>query len=610
MPRLVSVLLAVLGCGLFSLPLLPQISIPIAPAPAIGMPAIDHDGNIILLGSAFYPDGNSAASTDLWLWSTSGQTAGLTNLTSLGSAASITAITSYALSADGSEVAYILSGSGGITGQIHTISVASGADSLLTTNTEGCPQPLVICAGCYFPCVHDVHLAADGRVLYLVSGSPLFNLVDPSGNVTSLPVYTGSVALGPRRVISDTGVLVFVSSQTSSQNQTGANDIYTINLDGTGLRNVTQFSNVNDFAQQAVISADGQTIAFESNYGIENQAATQVFVINGNGSGLHQLTSGNTASNASLSGDGSLVAFVQSGQVQVAPSSGSAGATSLTSFQYSNAQDAVMGDDQTEVAFAIGPGGSIGAIYRAPASGGNSSSVYAPTALNGGITDVTGFDQPSPGSLVSIYGLNFSVDQLLVANTFPLPPALGGISILLNGQPIPIEAVSPWQVNAQLPQTAPTGNVTLQVAYNGFQLNSVTAQILASAPAAFASPVSNAQNGGYWQVAAFHAGTTVLADANHPAAPGETLETYGCGLGVTTPQVAAGQPSPSGPPASAVVTPTVEIGLQPAQVTFAGLVPGLAGIYQVNVVVPQGLSAGMQTFSWTAENSGAAIFVQ
>jgi uncharacterized protein (TIGR03437 family) len=269
----------------------------------------------------------------------------------------------------------------------------------------------------------------------------------------------------------------------------------------------------------------------------------------------------------------------------------------------------VIGDDQTEVAFAIGPGGSIGAIYEVPANGGASTPIYAPTSLNGGITDVTGLDQPSPGSLVSIYGLNFSADQVLVADKFPLPPALGGISILVNGQAIPIQAVTPWQVNAQLPQTAPMGNVTLQVVANGVPLNTVTAQILPSAPAAFAFPVAQT-GGGYWQVAAFHAGTTVLADSTHPAAAGETLETYGCGLGVTSPEVAAGEPSPASPPASAVVTPPVEIGLQPAQVTFAGLVPGLAGIYQVNVVVPDGLASGMQNFSWSGENRGTAIYVQ
>jgi uncharacterized protein (TIGR03437 family) len=42
----------------------------------------------------------------------------------------------------------------------------------------------------------------------------------------------------------------------------------------------------------------------------------------------------------------------------------------------------------------------------------------------------------------------------------------------------------------------------------------------------------------------------------------------------------------------------VQIGGRDAVVAFAGLTPGLAGVYQVNVVVPSGLTAGVQSLSW------------
>ena len=169
----------------------------------------------------------------------------------------------------------------------------------------------------------------------------------------------------------------------------------------------------------------------------------------------------------------------------------------------------------------------------------------------------------------------------------------------------------PLPINAQLPQDVPAGDATIQVSFNGTAADTVTAQVQAAAPAVFAFPVQGAEPGTtYWQAAAFHPGTATPADASHPASAGETLETYGSGLGVTDPTVAAGEPSPVAPPANAVAKPTVMIGNQPAQVTFAGLVPGLAGVYQINAVVPAALTPGQQPLVWTVDNRGASIFVQ
>lgn len=612
MPRPVFAVLAALVGGLLAGPAVPQEVIAIGPSNPMLPPAIDREGQTVVFGAAVDPGGSVEIIADLWVRNLPGSA--VTRLTNYAGAGITTAVTSYTLSEDGTQVAYVLSAVGGLSGEIHVIDTASGSDRLLTTDKRGCVQPLVTCLGCFFPCVHDPHFTADGRVLYTDSGSQPFFLVSPTGTVTTLPVYSGYLALGQQRVISDNGLVVFTSTAPSGP-VTGAGtlDAYVMNLNGAGLRNLTQFSNTNVSAQNAVISANGETIAFESNSGLTGTAGMpQIFAINADGTGLRQLTSGpDPATHASLSADGSWLAYAQSGQVKVSPTGSAGPPASVISFRYSTAQDAVLSDDGSQVAFTIGPNGGRGAIYEAPASGGPGLPVYAPVSLNSnGVEAIASWASPSPGSLISAYGLNFTGDQMVEASSFPLPPTLANVSLLVNGQPVPMEAVTPWQINAQLPQTTPAGNATFQVVANGVSHNTVTVQVPSSAPSVFTFSAEDTAGNAYWQAAAFHAGTATPADATHPAKAGETLETYGTGLGQTNPMVAAGEPSPLSPLAWAVVTPQVTIGGQPAQTPFAGLVPGLAGVYQINVVVPAGLAPGQQLLNWTVPTQGGAIFVQ
>jgi uncharacterized protein (TIGR03437 family) len=74
------------------------------------------------------------------------------------------------------------------------------------------------------------------------------------------------------------------------------------------------------------------------------------------------------------------------------------------------------------------------------------------------------------------------------------------------------------------------------------------------------------------------------------AAAGQVVVIYCTGLGATTPAVASGQAAPSNPLARIDSPPVVTIGGAPATVQFAGMTPGLVGLYQLNVVVPAGVS--------------------
>jgi adhesin/invasin len=84
-----------------------------------------------------------------------------------------------------------------------------------------------------------------------------------------------------------------------------------------------------------------------------------------------------------------------------------------------------------------------------------------------------------------------------------------------------------------------------------------------------------------------------LAQPGTPAVVGETIVIYCTGLGAVTPAVKEGSPAPTTPPLSTTVYQvTVTIGGQAAQVAFSGLTPGYAGLYQINAVVPAGITTG------------------
>ena len=80
-----------------------------------------------------------------------------------------------------------------------------------------------------------------------------------------------------------------------------------------------------------------------------------------------------------------------------------------------------------------------------------------------------------------------------------------------------------------------------------------------------------------------------LVDSSHPAKPGDTIAIYCTGLGpVSNP------PAPGALASGSLTTSTPAVyidGIQ-GQVTFSGLSPGAVQLYQVNVVVPQGIHSG------------------
>jgi uncharacterized protein (TIGR03437 family) len=85
-----------------------------------------------------------------------------------------------------------------------------------------------------------------------------------------------------------------------------------------------------------------------------------------------------------------------------------------------------------------------------------------------------------------------------------------------------------------------------------------------------------------------------------PARPGETVVLYATGLGPVDATQETGEAAPTSPPAWSQHLPEVTVGGRAASVLFAGLTPGLAGLYQVNLRLAEDTPRGQQPLALRA----------
>jgi uncharacterized protein (TIGR03437 family) len=205
----------------------------------------------------------------------------------------------------------------------------------------------------------------------------------------------------------------------------------------------------------------------------------------------------------------------------------------------------------------------------------------------------TGGNQLAPLAIGSLYGQNLA-PALAVAGAPPLPFTMQGVTLTINGGFAPLFFVSPGQINFQMPNIISTGPATVTLTITqGAQSTSVPVIVKPFAPSLF---TINTQGTG--QAATVIAGTATVAapagavGASRPARISEFISIYCTGLGQVTNSPGVGNPAPSSTLARTQTQPTVTVGGVPAVVQFSGLAPGFAGLYQVNVQVPSGVTPG------------------
>jgi uncharacterized protein (TIGR03437 family) len=158
--------------------------------------------------------------------------------------------------------------------------------------------------------------------------------------------------------------------------------------------------------------------------------------------------------------------------------------------------------------------------------------------------------------------------------------------VYFNNIPGPVLYTSSNQVAAIVPFGVTGSKIQVVLQYNGQVTAPVTVDAAATAPALF---TLNASGSG--QAAAVNQGGAVNG-ASTPAQPGSFVSLYATGLGQTNPGGQDGVPT-SSPLPLPMQNVTVTVGGKSATVQYAGGAPGIvAGVMQINIQVPDGLTPG------------------
>jgi uncharacterized protein (TIGR03437 family) len=210
----------------------------------------------------------------------------------------------------------------------------------------------------------------------------------------------------------------------------------------------------------------------------------------------------------------------------------------------------------------------------------------------------------APNSVASIFGSALArssqglTADAIINNT--LPVELNSTRVYVMDSPAPLLYVSDGQVNFLVPGNQLDGDVSIRVVREGVTGPEITVTLVDAVPALF-------QTAAGYAIAAHLDNSPIAPGA--PAQAGETIVVYACGLGRTQPN-----PAPGAIPQNAAVIQRLSdlkvylggTAIDPASILYAGLTPGSAGLYQINLVLPASLATDPEIRVAIADQSSPA----
>jgi uncharacterized protein (TIGR03437 family) len=260
------------------------------------------------------------------------------------------------------------------------------------------------------------------------------------------------------------------------------------------------------------------------------------------------------------------------------------------------------GSGMAELAqIGLGTAGFVGTSIDASAPGAFELYVGAPAApISGtgvflnprGVVNTASYAPAgtpiAPGEFVTLFGAGLARSTQQIS-ALPFPLTLNGVTVTINGKQAPLYYVAADRIYLVVPYATQGPTAAIVVVNQNGTSNTVTVPVAASAPGIFALDQTGAGSG-----AILHSDFSVVNDAS-PAHKGETIQIYLTGLGAVNSPPADGRPGGTSPLSTTVVPASdtcdnsstcVLMGGRAAKVSYAGLAPGLPGVYQINAEVP------------------------
>lgn len=242
----------------------------------------------------------------------------------------------------------------------------------------------------------------------------------------------------------------------------------------------------------------------------------------------------------------------------------------------------------------------LGALFASTAQA--AAPVYSAESIVNGANFAPG--PLAPNAIASIFGsdLAWSTETLTEENTRAgvLPYTLANVRVFVGNYSAPLIYASPTQINFLVPGNLRSGPQTLWVARQGVHGPEVTITLVDAVPQFF----RNAE--GY--VIAQHSDYS-LVTPDHPALAGEVIVVYATGLGITHPNPLPGEipiyPGLIDRLESLRVTVGTAV-LSPERILYAGITPGWAGLYQINMRLPDILESNPELKAAVADQKGAS----